>query len=57
MPQDTPFRGRGFMLLIVLGLIALGVIAYLVIMAVTGDQTSEIDPQNGQSQQISPLVR
>ena len=45
------------MLLIVLGLIALGVIAYLVIMAVTGDQTSEIDPQNGQSQQISPLVR
>ena len=35
------------MLLIVLGLIALAVGAYLVIAAVEGDHTGEVNPQNG----------
>lgn len=49
MDQDTPFSGRGKMLLVVLGVIVVVLGTFLLIGILAGDDTDEIDPQNGDS--------
>ena len=47
---DTREGRRGALMLVVLGIIVLVVVAYLVVAwAAGGDDTGEIDPQNGDS--------